>query len=217
MVVLSFDQIHPFPGLESKILKLQVGTGIVSFQRHPQLYLAVCYLLRREGYSVFILTSKEAKQYQQKTCLQRLHIIWAQPSFLSIGTWQSGHRLIWASSELLNGILKCTSLHECRFFRNYVTIPLTFNIFQEIKCLFLIFYRDFQMTQIVESIPCITNSKNLSGSDYLQLLVSRTSAITNNLYEADKTINQHSFPLTRSQACAQNVKILDLFQGSRQY
>ncbi len=130
------------------------------------------------------------------------------------------HMAKWTPLDL--GILRTTKWNPemyiitwVQIFRNYVTIPLTFNIFQEIKCLFLIFYRDFQMTQIVESIPCITNSKNLSGSDYLQLLVSRTSAITNNLYEADKTINQHSFPLTRSQACAQNVKILDLFQGSR--
>lgn len=66
-------------------------------------------------------SSKEAKQNQQKTWRQFLHIIWAQPSSLSIGTypkqlnkrspfkwdnkiiriewitWQNGHRLTWPS------------------------------------------------------------------------------------------------------------------------
>lgn len=75
------------------------------------------------------LTSNDCRQYQQKTCLQRLHIIWAQPSFLSIGTWHIGQRLILASSSLLKGMLNnlntptsyvlCTSatiLSRCIYF-----------------------------------------------------------------------------------------------------
>lgn len=51
------------------------------------------------------LTSSDAMQYQQKTCLHLLHIIWAQPSFRSIGKWQTGQRLIGASTAASNGIL----------------------------------------------------------------------------------------------------------------
>lgn len=51
------------------------------------------------------LTSSDAIQYQQKTCLHLLHIIWAQPSFRSIGKWQTGQRLIGASTAASNGIL----------------------------------------------------------------------------------------------------------------
>ena len=51
------------------------------------------------------LTSRDWRQYQQKTCLHRLHIIWAQPSFLSMGTRHMGQRLILASSALLKGML----------------------------------------------------------------------------------------------------------------
>jgi len=39
-------------------------------------------------------TSSDARQYQQKTWLQRLHIICAQPESRSIGTWHTGHRFI---------------------------------------------------------------------------------------------------------------------------
>jgi len=52
------------------------------------------------------LTSSDAKQYQQKTCLQRLHIICAQPESRSMGTWHIGQRFTSESSVLLNGILK---------------------------------------------------------------------------------------------------------------
>lgn len=48
-----------------------------------------------------LLTSKLARQYQQKTCLQRLHIIWAQPSSFSMGTAHMGQHLI---RSLSNGI-----------------------------------------------------------------------------------------------------------------
>lgn len=47
------------------------------------------------------LTSKLARQYQQNTCLHRLHIIWAQPSSFSIGTLHIGQHLI---KSLSNGI-----------------------------------------------------------------------------------------------------------------
>lgn len=43
-----------------------------------------------------ILTSKDAKQYQQNTCLHLLHIIWAQPSSFSIGTEHIGQHLMWS-------------------------------------------------------------------------------------------------------------------------
>jgi len=52
------------------------------------------------------LTSSDAKQYQQNTCLQRLHIICAQPESRSMGTWHIGQRFTSESSVLLNGILK---------------------------------------------------------------------------------------------------------------
>ena len=41
-----------------------------------------------------VLTSSDSRQYQQKTCLHRLHIICAQPVSLSMGTLQTGQRLI---------------------------------------------------------------------------------------------------------------------------
>ncbi len=43
------------------------------------------------------LTSSEVRQYQQKTCLQRLHIICAQPASRSINTLHIGHFLIVSS------------------------------------------------------------------------------------------------------------------------
>lgn len=46
-----------------------------------------------------LLTSKLAKQYQQKTCLQRLHIICAQPSSFSIGTAHMGQHLMRSLSK----------------------------------------------------------------------------------------------------------------------
>lgn len=48
-----------------------------------------------------LLTSRLARQYQQKTCLHRLHIIWAQPSSFSMGTAHMGQHLM---SSLSNGI-----------------------------------------------------------------------------------------------------------------
>ena len=41
-----------------------------------------------------LLTSSEAEQYQQNTCLHRLHIIWAHPASLSMGTRHTGHLLM---------------------------------------------------------------------------------------------------------------------------
>ena len=46
-----------------------------------------------------VLTSRESRQYQQKACLQFLHIICAQPSSLSMYTLHLGQRLIGASSS----------------------------------------------------------------------------------------------------------------------
>lgn len=51
--------------------------------------------------NVKTLTSKLAKQYQQNTCLQRLHIIWAQPSSFSIGTAHMGQHLIRSLSNII--------------------------------------------------------------------------------------------------------------------
>ena len=47
---------------------------------------------------IFWLTSSEVRQYQQKTCLHLLHIIWAQPASLSIGTPHMGHLLMFSAS-----------------------------------------------------------------------------------------------------------------------
>lgn len=46
------------------------------------------------------LTSKEARQYQQKTCLHLLHNIWAQPSSFSMGTLHMGQHLIKSESNV---------------------------------------------------------------------------------------------------------------------
>ncbi len=54
----------------------------------------------------------------------------------------------------------------------------------------------------------------MSGNEYLQLLVSGPSTLTNNLYDIDNVINQHFQLPTRSKALAQNIKLPDLFQGS---
>ena len=45
------------------------------------------------------LTSKEAKQYQQNTCLHLLHIICAQPSSFSMGTEHIGQHLMLSLSN----------------------------------------------------------------------------------------------------------------------
>lgn len=45
------------------------------------------------------LTSRDSRQYQQKACLQFLHIIWAQPSSLSMYTLHLGQRLMGVSSS----------------------------------------------------------------------------------------------------------------------
>lgn len=52
------------------------------------------------------LTSNDAKQYQQKTCLQRLHIIWAQPSSFSIGTLHMGQHLMRSESKGMPGSMR---------------------------------------------------------------------------------------------------------------
>ncbi len=75
----------------------------------PNSQVSANYLSRPlPGWSVtkYLLTSSDVRQYQQNTCLHRLHIIWAQPSFLSIGTWHNGQRFMFESSAALNGILK---------------------------------------------------------------------------------------------------------------
>lgn len=58
------------------------------------------------------LTSNDAKQYQQKTCLQRLHIICAQPSSFSIGTLHMGQHLMRSESKGMLGSMRsvCPSL-----------------------------------------------------------------------------------------------------------
>lgn len=48
----------------------------------------------RRSVRVRILTSSEARQYQQNTCLHRLHIICAHPSSFSIGTEHIGQHFI---------------------------------------------------------------------------------------------------------------------------
>lgn len=54
----------------------------------------------RLAYQIFILlTSRLAKQYQQKTCLQRLHIICAHPSSFSIGTAHIGQHFMRSESN----------------------------------------------------------------------------------------------------------------------
>jgi hypothetical protein len=52
---------------------------------------------------ILILTSSEARQYQQKTCLHLLHIIWAQPSSFSIGTAHIGQHLMSSESKAIPG------------------------------------------------------------------------------------------------------------------
>lgn len=67
-------------------------------------------------------TSRLAKQYQQKTCLQRLHIIWAQPSSFSIGTTHIGQYFI---RSLSNGSpkpavsLSSPNRRNCRVFSSH--------------------------------------------------------------------------------------------------
>lgn len=51
-----------------------------------------------------VLTSREARQYQQKTCLHRLHIIWAQPSSFSMGTAHIGQHLMSSESNVMPGM-----------------------------------------------------------------------------------------------------------------
>lgn len=50
-----------------------------------------------------VLTSSEARQYQQKTCLHLLHNIWAHPSSFSIGTLHIGQHLINSESNVTPG------------------------------------------------------------------------------------------------------------------
>ena len=57
------------------------------------------------------LTSRDSRQYQQNTCLQRRHIIWAQPSLRSMGIWHNGHRFIIASSSGLKKILEIKNIY----------------------------------------------------------------------------------------------------------
>ena len=54
--------------------------------------LKLIYIFRKIGEC--FLTSNELRQYQQNTCLHRLHIICAHPASRSIGTWHIGHFLI---------------------------------------------------------------------------------------------------------------------------
>ena len=51
-----------------------------------------------EQFGDLLLTSSDVRQYQQKTCLHLLHIIWAQPASLSIGTAHIGHLLMFSAS-----------------------------------------------------------------------------------------------------------------------
>lgn len=58
------------------------------------------------------LTSKLAKQYQQKTCLHRLHIICAQPSSFSMGTAHIGQHFIRSLSNSIIESCRPPSLRE---------------------------------------------------------------------------------------------------------
>ena len=49
---------------------------------------------RKPSLDYRVLTSSKVKQYQQKTWLHLLHIIWAHPVSLSIGIEQTGQCLI---------------------------------------------------------------------------------------------------------------------------
>lgn len=60
-----------------------------------------------------VLTSKLARQYQQNTCLHRLHIIWAQPSSFSIGTLHMGQHLMRSESNGMPGCSIFPSFASC--------------------------------------------------------------------------------------------------------
>lgn len=88
--------------------------------------------------SVLMLTSKLARQYQQKTCLHRLHIIWAQPSSFSIGTAHIGQHLI---RSLSNGmpISSWPSAIKRRLFSSQVILGCHYVRNKSIKCNVIIF------------------------------------------------------------------------------
>ena len=58
------------------------------------------------SYCNYSLTSKEVRQNQQNTCLQRLHIICAQPASRSIGTLHIGHLFMSPSMDPAPGNAK---------------------------------------------------------------------------------------------------------------
>lgn len=49
-----------------------------------------------------LLTSSEVRQNQQNTCLHLLHIIWAHPASLSMGTWHIGHLLMFSLPSIIS-------------------------------------------------------------------------------------------------------------------
>ena len=57
----------------------------VEVKNHPEIRMQFLKYYRSVLENVF-LTSKDVRQNQQNTCLHLLHIIWAQPASLSIGT-----------------------------------------------------------------------------------------------------------------------------------
>lgn len=82
-----------------------------------------------------VLTSKLARQYQQNTCLHRLHIICAHPSSFSMGTPHIGQHLIRSLSNEIPMVSACPSAanffifssHEirgCHCNSNYSVISL---------------------------------------------------------------------------------------------
>lgn len=66
----------------------------VNFSLTPLSLLCVCVCVCVIFFLFRLLTSKLAKQYQQNTCLHRLHIIWAHPSSFSMGTAHIGQHLM---------------------------------------------------------------------------------------------------------------------------
>jgi hypothetical protein len=62
------------------------------------------YFLRNQK-NIFIVTSRDFKQYQQKICLQLTHIICAQPATHSNGKRHRGQRFIFESGSISYGVL----------------------------------------------------------------------------------------------------------------
>lgn len=111
------------------------------------------------------LTSKLAKQYQQNTCLHRLHIIWAQPSSFSIGTEHIGQHLMRSLSNGMPMVSSSPMAAKRLIFSSQLRVWCHYKIRMFSWSKIDIFTVDVVVWQKINDFPCILHSQFFYNSN----------------------------------------------------